>query len=287
MISCRTSPISRGLRTSPGRSKSRRDRQRPRPSSPRSSQMKFNASTPPPERLGQGRPARSSPSPALLLPRRQPCSASCARAAGSSAGRLAALLAALLGACAARGARASCAVICSPPSHLARRRSLSCVRVLADVSSSRRKSRKAHFTAPSSVRRIIMSAALSSELRNKYHVRLTPRRTAHARCWRRARSLDRTPVVSSWTGLGAVGGGWGCGAVRLSPTRSPGRGSLLFARAARAARRPRLTQPGIRRDLASVVTRAPGIGAGAVLLMAGAVHAGAQGRRGVGGAGYV
>ena len=40
-----------------------------------------------------------------------------------------------------------------------------------NVSSSRRKSRKAHFTAPSSVRRIIMSAALSSELRNKYHVR--------------------------------------------------------------------------------------------------------------------
>merc|ERR1712216_542165 len=42
------------------------------------------------------------------------------------------------------------------------------------VSSSRRKSRKAHFTAPSSVRRVIMSAALSSELRTKYHVRSMP-----------------------------------------------------------------------------------------------------------------
>ncbi|CAN8075874.1 unnamed protein product [Agarophyton chilense] len=42
------------------------------------------------------------------------------------------------------------------------------------VSSSRRKSRKAHFTAPSSVRRIIMSAPLSSELRQKYNVRSLP-----------------------------------------------------------------------------------------------------------------
>ena len=42
------------------------------------------------------------------------------------------------------------------------------------VSSSRRKSRKAHFTAPSHMRRIIMSSALSSELRNKYHVRCRP-----------------------------------------------------------------------------------------------------------------
>lgn len=42
------------------------------------------------------------------------------------------------------------------------------------VSSSRRKSRKAHFTAPSSVRRIIMSAPLSPELRQKYNVRSLP-----------------------------------------------------------------------------------------------------------------
>ncbi|KAI1494448.1 ribosomal protein L24 [Biscogniauxia mediterranea] len=42
------------------------------------------------------------------------------------------------------------------------------------VSSSRRKSRKAHFSAPSSVRRNIMSAPLSKELREKYNVRSIP-----------------------------------------------------------------------------------------------------------------
>ncbi|KAF4653627.1 60S ribosomal protein L26 [Perkinsus olseni] len=42
------------------------------------------------------------------------------------------------------------------------------------VSSSRRKSRKAHFTAPSDQRRIIMSAPLSKELRAKYNVRSVP-----------------------------------------------------------------------------------------------------------------
>ena len=41
----------------------------------------------------------------------------------------------------------------------------------ATVSSSRRKSRKAHFSAPSSERRKIMSAPLSKELRSKYNVR--------------------------------------------------------------------------------------------------------------------
>eukprot|EP00276_Gloeochaete_wittrockiana_P006511 CAMPEP_0184644080 /NCGR_PEP_ID=MMETSP0308-20130426/847_1 /TAXON_ID=38269 /ORGANISM="Gloeochaete witrockiana, Strain SAG 46.84" /LENGTH=148 /DNA_ID=CAMNT_0027072403 /DNA_START=75 /DNA_END=521 /DNA_ORIENTATION=+ len=43
-----------------------------------------------------------------------------------------------------------------------------------DVTSSRRKNRKAHFTAPSNVRRVIMSSALSSELRTKYNVRSLP-----------------------------------------------------------------------------------------------------------------
>ncbi|CBI33614.3 unnamed protein product, partial [Vitis vinifera] len=38
------------------------------------------------------------------------------------------------------------------------------------VTSSRRKCRKAHFTAPSSVRRVLMSAPLSTDLRNKYNV---------------------------------------------------------------------------------------------------------------------
>ncbi|KAG0613750.1 hypothetical protein M758_6G127400 [Ceratodon purpureus] len=42
------------------------------------------------------------------------------------------------------------------------------------VSCSRRKSRKAHFSAPSSERRILMSAGLSSELKNKYNVRSVP-----------------------------------------------------------------------------------------------------------------
>ncbi|MCO5610489.1 hypothetical protein L7F22_064728 [Adiantum nelumboides] len=42
------------------------------------------------------------------------------------------------------------------------------------VSSSRRKSRKVHFTAPSSVRRVLMSSPLSSALKLKYNVRSVP-----------------------------------------------------------------------------------------------------------------
>ncbi|KAI4324830.1 hypothetical protein MLD38_030282 [Melastoma candidum] len=42
------------------------------------------------------------------------------------------------------------------------------------VTSSRRKNRKAHFTAPSSVRRVLMSAPLSHDLRTKYKVRSMP-----------------------------------------------------------------------------------------------------------------
>ncbi|KAL3471140.1 translation protein SH3-like domain-containing protein [Aspergillus californicus] len=42
------------------------------------------------------------------------------------------------------------------------------------ISSSRRKSRKAHFNAPSSERRVIMSAPLSKELREKHNVRSIP-----------------------------------------------------------------------------------------------------------------
>lgn len=42
------------------------------------------------------------------------------------------------------------------------------------VSSQRRKSRKAHFSAPSSIRRKIMSSTLSKELRSKYLVRSIP-----------------------------------------------------------------------------------------------------------------
>ncbi|RYP07892.1 hypothetical protein DL764_002258 [Monosporascus ibericus] len=47
-------------------------------------------------------------------------------------------------------------------------------KVQNSVSCSRRKSRKAHFSAPSSVRRVIMSAPLSKELREKYNVRSIP-----------------------------------------------------------------------------------------------------------------
>ena len=43
-----------------------------------------------------------------------------------------------------------------------------------NVSSSRRKCRKAHFTAPSNIRRKLMSAPLSKELRQKYSVRSMP-----------------------------------------------------------------------------------------------------------------
>ena len=44
----------------------------------------------------------------------------------------------------------------------------------SQVSSSRRKCRKAHFSAPSSVRRKLMSAPLSKDLRTKYAVRSLP-----------------------------------------------------------------------------------------------------------------
>lgn len=45
---------------------------------------------------------------------------------------------------------------------------------LADVSSSARKSRKAHFTAPSNIRRKLMAAGLSKDLRTKHEVRAIP-----------------------------------------------------------------------------------------------------------------
>merc|ERR1712060_709264 len=44
----------------------------------------------------------------------------------------------------------------------------------ATVSCSRRKSRKAHFTAPSHIRRKLMSAPLSKDLKTKYNVRSLP-----------------------------------------------------------------------------------------------------------------
>ncbi|KAL2055674.1 hypothetical protein ABVK25_003916 [Lepraria finkii] len=47
-------------------------------------------------------------------------------------------------------------------------------KINTSLHSSRRKSRKAHFGAPSSVRRVIMSAPLSKELREKHNVRSMP-----------------------------------------------------------------------------------------------------------------
>ncbi|KAE9965781.1 60S ribosomal protein L26A [Venturia inaequalis] len=47
-------------------------------------------------------------------------------------------------------------------------------KVNSALASSRRKSRKTHFSAPSSVRRNIMSAPLSKELRAQYNVRSIP-----------------------------------------------------------------------------------------------------------------
>ncbi|KAJ5609479.1 hypothetical protein N7528_010046 [Penicillium herquei] len=44
------------------------------------------------------------------------------------------------------------------------------------LASSRSKSRKAHFSAPSSERRVRMSAPLSAELKKKYNVRAVPLR---------------------------------------------------------------------------------------------------------------
>lgn len=42
------------------------------------------------------------------------------------------------------------------------------------VSSQRRKSRKAHFSAPSSIRRLIMSSKLSKDLKTKYETKSVP-----------------------------------------------------------------------------------------------------------------
>ncbi|CAF9939712.1 MAG: 60S ribosomal protein L26B [Alectoria fallacina] len=47
-------------------------------------------------------------------------------------------------------------------------------KINTSLHSSRRKSRKAHFSAPSSIRRVIMSAPLSKELREKHNVRAIP-----------------------------------------------------------------------------------------------------------------
>jgi hypothetical protein len=64
--------------------------------------------------------------------------------------------------------------VCSSTSRPAALSALHTMKYSATVSSSRRKSRKAHFNAPSSERRKIMSSPLSSELKNKHGGALRP-----------------------------------------------------------------------------------------------------------------
>lgn len=64
------------------------------------------------------------------------------------------------------------------------------------VSSSRRKSRKAHFAAPSSVRRKIMTAPLCKELRKKFNVRSLPIRVDDEVMIVRGRFHDREGKVT-------------------------------------------------------------------------------------------
>jgi large subunit ribosomal protein L26e len=63
------------------------------------------------------------------------------------------------------------------------------------VSSQRRKSRKAHFSAPSSIRRKIMSCHLSKELRTKYDVRSIPVRKGDTVKVMRGNNRDREAKV--------------------------------------------------------------------------------------------
>ncbi|KAF8421589.1 translation protein SH3-like domain-containing protein [Tirmania nivea] len=65
------------------------------------------------------------------------------------------------------------------------------------VSSHRRKSRKAHFSAPSSVRRVIMSAPLSKELREKHGVRSMPIRKDDEVIIVRGKHKDKEGKVTS------------------------------------------------------------------------------------------
>jgi large subunit ribosomal protein L26e len=70
-------------------------------------------------------------------------------------------------------------------------------KVSATLHSSRRKSRKEHFSAPSSVRRNIMSAPLSKELREKYNVRSMPIRTDDEVTIVRGSNKDKEGKVTS------------------------------------------------------------------------------------------
>ncbi|KAL9010394.1 MAG: hypothetical protein Q9173_004668 [Seirophora scorigena] len=70
-------------------------------------------------------------------------------------------------------------------------------KINTSLHSSRRKSRKAHFQAPSSVRRVIMSAPLSKELRDKHNVRSIPIRKDDEITIVRGTNKGRTGKVTS------------------------------------------------------------------------------------------
>jgi ribosomal protein uL24 len=65
------------------------------------------------------------------------------------------------------------------------------------VSSSRRKARKAYFTAPSSVRRKLMSSHLAKDLREKYGVRSVPIRRGDEVILVRGQNKNHTGKVLS------------------------------------------------------------------------------------------
>ncbi|KAL9611589.1 MAG: hypothetical protein Q9167_003778 [Letrouitia subvulpina] len=70
-------------------------------------------------------------------------------------------------------------------------------KINTSLHSSRRKSRKAHFGAPSSVRRTIMSAPLNKELRDKHNVRSIPIRKDDEVVIVRGRNKGREGKVTS------------------------------------------------------------------------------------------
>ncbi|CAD7950952.1 unnamed protein product [Amoebophrya sp. A120] len=66
----------------------------------------------------------------------------------------------------------------------------------SNVTSSRRKCRKAHFNAPSHKRRVMMSAPLSKELQQKYKVRSLPIRKDDEVIIKRGRAEKREGKVT-------------------------------------------------------------------------------------------
>merc|ERR1712230_40148 len=68
-------------------------------------------------------------------------------------------------------------------------------KINTQLHSSRRKSRKEHFQAPSSVRRVIMSAPLSKELREKHNVRAIPVRKDDEVAIKRGTNKGREAII--------------------------------------------------------------------------------------------